>query len=333
MGNPADGHGGVRHAALLYRAPDEFAVDTGAFVDAGLRDGEAVLVAATSPRLHRVQARLGDRAEHVTWLDLSGIGGNPRRIMSMMRLFAEHHRDRPIRFAREAGWRSRPAEELHEALRYEVLFNRCDTPLQVLCAYDVSMGAAVLDCAKRTHPVVVRDGRWQPSASYAPGSQVPGECDYPLASPPADAATLTFRHDLARVREVVAGQARMAGLSQDRTADLVLAASELAANTYAHTGRPGRLTVWCAEDEIICQIQDSGHITDPLAGSLPPDVGTSEEGWGLWVVHQVCDLVQSRTGREGTTTRLHMRLRPPRRAWPPYGADGGGAREGHPVGA
>jgi hypothetical protein len=34
-------------------------------------------------------------------------------------------------------------------------------------------------------------------------------------------------------------------------------------------------------------------------------------GNGLWVVNQVCDLVQARTGRAGTTTRLHMRLRRP----------------------
>jgi hypothetical protein len=31
-------------------------------------------------------------------------------------------------------------------------------------------------------------------------------------------------------------------------------------------------------------------------------------GYGLWLVNQVCDLVQARTGRAGTTIRLHMRL-------------------------
>jgi hypothetical protein len=34
------------------------------------------------------------------------------------------------------------------------------------------------------------------------------------------------------------------------------------------------------------------------------------------VVNQVCDLVQARTGRAGTTTRLHMRLRRQAPVWP-----------------
>gem|GEM_PF-2603524 len=29
---------------------------------------------------------------------------------------------------------------------------------------------------------------------------------------------------------------------------------------------------------------------------------------GLWLVNQVCDLVQARTGPAGSTTRLHMSL-------------------------
>ena len=42
------------------------------------------------------------------------------------------------------------------------------------------------------------------------------------------------------------------------------------------------------------------HDTDELLG-----------GNGLWLVNQVCDLVQARTGQAGTTTRLHMRLHRP----------------------
>ena len=36
-----------------------------------------------------------------------------------------------------------------------------------------------------------------------------------------------------------------------------------------------------------------------------PDAG---RGHGLWVVNQLCDLVELRTGSTGTTVRLHMRL-------------------------
>ena len=30
-------------------------------------------------------------------------------------------------------------------------------------------------------------------------------------------------------------------------------------------------------------------------------------GWGMWIAHQVSDLVQVRSGRDGTVVRLRMR--------------------------
>jgi hypothetical protein len=56
-------------------------------------------------------------------------------------------------------------------------------------------------------------------------------------------------------------------------------------------------------------VSDTGQITDPLARHRVP---ADEElgGKGLWLVNQVCDLVQARTGRTGTVTRLHMRTAP-----------------------
>ena len=112
--------------------------------------------------------------------------------------------------------------------------------------------------------------------------------------------------DLRPVRRLVDGHAVRAGLPDERAANLVLAASELAANTLRHTSAGGTVQVWRTEDEILCQIQDRGWITDPLAGRIrrPPD----ESGHGLWVVNQVCDLVEIRTSQAGgTIIRLHMR--------------------------
>jgi anti-sigma regulatory factor (Ser/Thr protein kinase) len=105
---------------------------------------------------------------------------------------------------------------------------------------------------------------------------------------------------------VVASYARRAGLPDERLANLVLAASEVAANTLRHTGAGGTMHVWHTEEEILCQIQDEGWITDPLAGRVrrPAD----ERGHGLWVVNQMCDLAELRTGPAGTTIRLHMAL-------------------------
>ena len=44
----------------------------------------------------------------------------------------------------------------------------------------------------------------------------------------------------------------------------------------------------------------------PAAAAPSPTAG---RGNGLWVVNQLCDLAELRTGSTGTTIRLHIRLR------------------------
>jgi anti-sigma regulatory factor (Ser/Thr protein kinase) len=117
----------------------------------------------------------------------------------------------------------------------------------------------------------------------------------------------TYRADLSRVRAVVVRHAVDVGLSDSRASDLVLAVSEVAANTLRHTRSNGTLTIWHDENEIVCEIHDEGTIADPLAAKRRPAPGTLG-GQGLWLVHQVCDLVELRSGRDGTTVRMHMAL-------------------------
>jgi anti-sigma regulatory factor (Ser/Thr protein kinase) len=132
----------------------------------------------------------------------------------------------------------------------------------------------------------------------------------PLSTPPDGAEVLRYRASLADVREFTAARARRAGLPPARVSDLVIAVSELAANTLAHTSGPGTLALWVTDDEVICQVQDQGQITDPLAGRMRPAPDALDGGRGLWVVHQACDRVQIRTGPAGTTVRVHMRRSP-----------------------
>jgi anti-sigma regulatory factor (Ser/Thr protein kinase) len=121
---------------------------------------------------------------------------------------------------------------------------------------------------------------------------------------------LRYRAGLAGVRDFTAARARRAGLPPHRVNDLVIAVAELTANTLAHTSGPGTLTLWITDDEVICQVQDQGQITDPLAGRVRPAPDAPGGGRGLWVVHQVCDRVEIRTGPAGTTVRLYMRRGP-----------------------
>jgi anti-sigma regulatory factor (Ser/Thr protein kinase) len=116
---------------------------------------------------------------------------------------------------------------------------------------------------------------------------------------------MSYRNDLRPVRALVAAEADRAGLSGSRRTDLVIAASEVAANTLKHTGGAGLVRVWITAEEILCQFDDSGHIKDPLAGYGRPS-GDEPGGQGLWLVNQVCDLAEIRSTALGTTIRMHM---------------------------
>jgi anti-anti-sigma factor len=118
---------------------------------------------------------------------------------------------------------------------------------------------------------------------------------------------MTYRDELADVRDFVKAQAVRAGLPSPRAGDLVIAASEIAANTLRHAGGKGLVRIWAQDGEVICEFRDSGIISDPHAGLTRPE-DPVDGGLGLWVVRQVCDAVDIESGASGTTVRLHMNL-------------------------
>jgi anti-sigma regulatory factor (Ser/Thr protein kinase) len=294
---------------LLYASPGELAAGVARFVQAAEQAGDPVLVACAGTSLDVLRPRLDGHGGLVTWADIGSIGLNPARLIGSIHLFAGQHRDRAIWCVQEPAWPARTPEELREVIRHEALVNLAlaDVPVSVLCPYDMRLGTGLIASVERTHPALIQSGRRWASSAYA-ANTVPKECDLPLSTPPAAAETLQYRDDLAGVRAFAASRARRAGLPPRRVGDLVIAVSELAANTLAHTSEPGSLTQWVTESEIICQVNDSGHITDLLAGRLSRDPVAAGGGRGLWVVQQVCDLVQIRTSPAGTAIRLHVHL-------------------------
>jgi anti-sigma regulatory factor (Ser/Thr protein kinase) len=300
------------HAALIYRDPGEFEAAACWFAEQAARAGAALLIACTGPPLARLQARLDTSSNPVAWADMASVGANPARLIPAISRFADQQAGRPVWCVQEAAWVSRPPEELWEVVRHEALTNLAlaDSQVRLLCLYHAELAAELISCAEATHPVIARDGRWQPSTGYQPGglAPVPTQCDQPLPPPPARARMLTYRDDLTGPRRLVRACAHAVGLPARRAEDLLIAVSELAANTFAHTAGPGTLTIWATSARITCQIHDTGHITDPLAGQRRPDPAADGRGRGLWLVHQLCDLVQVRTGPAGTTIRVHMPL-------------------------
>ena len=268
------------------------------------------MVGSQGRNLRLLQAQLDGLSERVAFADLTSVGVNPGRLLGWMRQITEQHPGQAVRYVHEALWPSRRPDEVGEVIRHEALINQILSSwrVSVLCPYDLALGPDVIASAEHTHPVVMRGGDRQASPRYDPQLLVPAEYDRPLGDPPAGAAVLAYRDDLARVRAFAAGHARRAGLPDRLVGDLVIAVGELAANTLVHTGGTGALSIWATPDEVICQVDDGGRIEDPLTGRLRPNPADLGGGRGLWVANQLCDLVEIRSGHSGTHIRLHMRL-------------------------
>ena len=84
---------------------------------------------------------------------------------------------------------------------------------------------------------------------------------------------------------------------------LALVASELATNSVRHGGGTGTVAMWLDKGAAVLQFTDSGTLLDPLTGRLSPPLD-SEGGRGLYLVNQLCDLVQVRSSDRGTTVRV-----------------------------
>jgi anti-sigma regulatory factor (Ser/Thr protein kinase) len=116
--------------------------------------------------------------------------------------------------------------------------------------------------------------------------------------------------DLQALRRAVAAHADRSRLPRGRVADLVLIASELAANAIRHGGGKGRLRLWQTADALVCQVTDHGPGL-PTAHTLPTQrpEPTVTGGRGLWLVLTYADTiaVESDTGN-GTTITATLAL-------------------------
>jgi anti-sigma regulatory factor (Ser/Thr protein kinase) len=115
--------------------------------------------------------------------------------------------------------------------------------------------------------------------------------------------------DLHDVRALIAAAATAAGLPPSRTNDLVVAASELAANSILHGGGRGLASVWGEEGTIFVEVSDAGTITDPTVGRVRPHP-SDEHGRGLYIANQICDEVAIDSSATGTRIRLRMDVGP-----------------------
>jgi anti-sigma regulatory factor (Ser/Thr protein kinase) len=295
------------HQALFYAGTEDFLEATGSFVEAGLSAGEPVMVTLCPEKIELLRSRLGSGADQVVFVDMAEMGRNPARIIPAWRRFVDHHPDSPTLWGiGEPIWPARRPDEITECQRAEALFNIAfsgDRPWRLTCLYDTTaLTDEVLCEARRSHPYVLEQGRQNSSALYDDSPSV-------FAGPLPEPATVVGEHrfDAASLGSLRADLSRWVStvLSGPRAAYLVLAANEVATNSVRHGGGSGRLRYWRDGAAAVVEVIDAGSFVDPLLGRVfPPD--DDEDGRGLWMANQLCDLVQLRSSPAGTVVRLRM---------------------------
>lgn len=296
------------HRAVLYRGIDDFVRQMAPFVAEGVARDEPVLVVEPPSRVAALRVALGEDARWVEFMDMEEVGGNPGRIIGEWRRFVGEHAGERVRGVGEPAWAGRRAAELEECRLHESLLNVAfdDGPgWELVCPYDVdALADEVVRGALCTHPVVSTAGE-ETVRGYGGHAYARAEFTSPLPAPPEDTQAIAFTvGDLAGLRSLVQRVGSQAGLHPDRVDDLVLAAHELACNSIEHGHGAGVLRAWEDAEGLVVELGDDGVIENLLVGREPA-MSLSEQGRGVWMANQLCDLVRVRSSSEGTTVRLH----------------------------
>ncbi|MDP9295473.1 MAG: sensor histidine kinase [Actinomycetota bacterium] len=301
-----------RHEALFYAGTAEFVDRTASFIRDAVDAEEPIHVVVGAEKIDRLREALDADAKEVRFADMADVGQNPARIIPAWRAFVSEHAGSARRFrgVGEPIWASRSPDELVECERHEALLNLAftDAPAWwLVCPYDKgALESSVIEEAQRNHPFVSDDGVRRESGTYRGLEEVAQPFDLPLPEPDVRPDELDFgKGDLHAVRRFIARHAAASGLDPARAGDLLLAADELVANSVRHAGGRGVLRIWQDGDALLCEVRDSGRIDLPLAGREQP-APTQESGFGMWLVNNLCDLVQVRTFPSGSVVRLHI---------------------------
>jgi anti-sigma regulatory factor (Ser/Thr protein kinase) len=295
-----------RHEATFYEDLDSLVGVLAPFVREGLRAGEPVLVAELPRQMQALRDELGADAAAVTFLDMAEAGRNPACIIPVWRDFVARHPGQAVRGVGEPAWSGRRDIELEECRLHEALLNVAfdeAASFRLLCPYDVkALPTDVVTGAMRTHPDIGGRPRLEPYDAHDHAREVFGG---PLPAAPARAQKLRFGPgDLSTLRQSVRFIGEGARLAEEVVDDLVLAVHELASNSIEHAGGFGVLRGWAEPTSLVLEVADAGVIHDPLIGREQV-LDLSEGGRGIWMANHLCDLVQVRSSRSGTTVRLH----------------------------
>ena len=301
----------VRHRALFYKGIDELVASAVPFIRDGVASSEPVLVAVVPDKCAALREALGPDAAQVQFVDMSEVGRNPARIIPVWQKFLDDHSGPGVSALRGLGepiWAGRRPAEIVECQVHEVLLNVAfdqGPGWQLMCPYDIdALPEDVIAAARRSHPLLTQGSCHWASADF--DMDAGAVLLAPLPDPPDDAIAVSFRlESVDRVRRHVRRHASEAGIGADRASDLELAAHELAISGVRYGDGYGTLRYWDDPHGCVVEVSDCGMVVDVLVGRLLATIGENRDRT-LWLVNQLCDLVQVRSSARGTTVRIHI---------------------------
>lgn len=300
------------HTALLYEGDRQFLDATIPFLEEGFDAGIPAMVMVPHERYDLLDSHFGaSPGPLMSLVHVEDVGQNPAWIIPAFADFASPHlaEGRAVRGIGEGLHTGRTPAEVAECERHESLLDLALAgagSYDVLCPYNVGeLSPAAIAVAGRTHRHIHHDGALSASADFV--DQIHKQLGTPLSPAPGDAPIVRFHRDDAwSIRSRVATMAAEAGLDGERLEDLAVVISEALSNSVEHGGGGGEIAWWSEADRFICEIRDHGAIADPLAGRLRP-APVRGNGRGMWLMHQLCDLVQIRMlADDHKVIRLHL---------------------------
>jgi anti-sigma regulatory factor (Ser/Thr protein kinase) len=299
---------GFVHEALIYRGEAEFDAAMHAFLQEAAAAGDPVMIALPGPRLRYVREALATPLAEARLEDAEQVGRNPSRLLSMIEEWVESH-DGHARVMSEVVWPGRSHAEAVEALRNHALVNHAlaGSGATIMSSFDAEhLDADILAGVEMAHPTVVEGGQRRPGNAYAdPLGSAFGE-RWPLQDPTGPVSEHPLNGSLNELRRAIAEDPTLGSLSAGRRSDLIFAINEAATNAVRHGNVKCMTRIWHEGGEIVTEVSAASEMADVMAGRHRPPADALE-GRGMWLINELCDLVELRSGTAGTTLRMHVR--------------------------
>jgi anti-sigma regulatory factor (Ser/Thr protein kinase) len=298
--------GALRHHAFVYASDDEYVARSVAFLKEGLEAGEGAIVGNSRDGLAVMREALGPDADQVAFVDLGSTYTRPAHTLAAYYgVFLGQLRKAPSVRAVAEFQLGPTLADWEEWMGYEAMTNVAYShlPVWVVCTYGVNrVPDAVLDGVWRTHTEVLTDD-WLESDRFEDPRELVRNLA-PQPEPLPELRPLAVGQDIEVFRERLARELAAEHVPDAKTLDMLVAATEVAANALSHGGGIEEVRVGRVEGRFICEVVDRGDgFDDPMAGYRVPRDGI---GAGLWVVRQLTRRVEFFHAPHGFTARIWL---------------------------